>query len=490
MPRPVWLLHDTLLESAARCPRKVAIIDAGREVTYAELLASACGLAHALRARGIGTGDRVAIREENGVRAAAAVYGTLLSGAAFSLYHPDTKLDRLEYCLEDSGAKALVTSLPAPAGAEVVGDWEPAATAPAIDTLPVDLAALTYTSGSTGKPKGVMMPHRSMVFVAQSIASYLRLSEEDRIFNALPLSFNYGLYQLLMSVMLGTTLVLERSFLYPGQIIKVLTERAATVFPAVPTVFSTLLALHRRNGLTLPGITRVTNAGAALPASLVPELTALFPNALVFKMYGQTECTRISYLEPEELARRPRSVGKAIPGTSVYLLSEEGKPVAPGEVGILHVRGPHLMAGYWNRPDLSAETLRPGPLPGEQVLCTRDRFKMDAEGYLYFVGRTDDIIKSRGEKVSPVEVEDVLHKLPQVRAAAVVGIPDERLGEAICAYVVLASEGALGEREIRAHCEQHLEGYKVPQLVRFIDKLPVSSNGKVARRLLLETNKQ
>jgi acyl-coenzyme A synthetase/AMP-(fatty) acid ligase len=201
-------------------------------------------------------------------------------------------------------------------------------------------------------------------------------------------------------------------------------------------------------------------------------------------MYGLTECKRVAYLEPERVLEKPTSVGKAIPGTEVFLLSPDGGPVTPGETGILHVRGPHVMLGYWNQPELSASMLKPGRFPGERVLCTHDLFTMDADGDLYFVGRSDDIIKTRGEKVSPVEVENVLHRIPGVREAAVIGVPDEMLGEAIRAFVVLDDGVALTEQQVKRECMARLESFMVPRDVVFVPELPKTTTAKVSKRLL------
>jgi acyl-coenzyme A synthetase/AMP-(fatty) acid ligase len=203
-------------------------------------------------------------------------------------------------------------------------------------------------------------------------------------------------------------------------------------------------------------------------------------------MYGLTECKRVSYLEPELAELKPGSVGKAIPGTEVWLQSADGGPVPPGETGTLYVRGPHVMRGYWNRPELSARMLKPGPLPGEMVLCTQDQFRMDAEGFLYFVGRSDDIIKTRGEKVSPVEVENAMHTIDGIREVAVVGIDDELLGQAIRAYVVLEPGVALSGGQIRAQCIKRLENFMVPQQIVLCADLPRTATGKVSKKALLE----
>jgi acyl-coenzyme A synthetase/AMP-(fatty) acid ligase len=238
--------------------------------------------------------------------------------------------------------------------------------------------------------------------------------------------------------------------------------------------------------LRFKSVRRVTNTAAHLPDDFVPSLREIFPSALIYKMYGLTECKRVCYLEPELIDAKPGSVGKAMPGTEVFLLSEAGSPVPPGEVGILHVRGPHVMPGYWRQPELSADMLKPGRYPGERVLCTHDHFRMDDEGFLYFVGRTDDIIKTRGEKVSPIEVENALHSLPGIREAAVVGVPDELLGEAVAAYVVLLPGATLSEADVKRLCLNKLENFMAPKHVYFLNELPKTGSGKVRKKSLRE----
>jgi acyl-coenzyme A synthetase/AMP-(fatty) acid ligase len=213
-------------------------------------------------------------------------------------------------------------------------------------------------------------------------------------------------------------------------------------------------------------------------------LRAIFPNALIFAMYGLTECKRVCYLEPELIDQRPSSVGKAIPGTETILLSPDGEEVGPGQPGILYVRGPHVMAGYWRRPELTAEMLVDGPTPGERMLCTHDWFTKDEEGFLYFRGRSDDIIKTRGEKVSPLEVENVLVGIDGVREAAVIGVDDELLGQAIRAFVALDDGAELAEADVVAACRLRLESFMVPREVVILEDLPRTDTGKVRRKSL------
>jgi long-chain acyl-CoA synthetase len=508
------LLHDSLLAAADQAPDKTALIVDGERLTYAELLETSLRLAGCLQQLGLERGDRVIVYTDNSLPCVLSIFATLVAGGVFVVVNPQTKEDKLAYILNDSEATFLVTegsiarvaararedvpSLKATICAarpdeldgmlnleDLVSDSGPAPREPG--TIPLDLAALIYTSGSTGRPKGVMMTHQNMVFAAGSIAEYLRLGPEHRIIVVLPLAFDYGLYQLLMSARMKATLVLERSFVYPAQVLKRLEEEQATVFPGVPTVYSTLVSMHERSPLSFPSVERVTNTAATLPPSFHDRLHEIFPNALVFRMYGLTECKRVSYLEPELLELKPTSVGKAIPGTETVVLDEEGNPVQPGETGVLHVRGPHVMVGYWRQPELTAEMLKEGPLPGERMLCTHDHFTVDDEGFLYFVGRSDDIIKSRGEKVAPAEVENALYAIQGVREAAVIGVPDERLGEAIRAYVVLEEGSELTDRDVIAACRERLESFMVPSEVVLLDELPKTATGKIRKKGLLES---
>jgi long-chain acyl-CoA synthetase len=350
--------------------------------------------------------------------------------------------------------------------------------------LCVDLAAIVYTSGSTGLPKGVTLTHANMTFAAGSIVEYLEMDAADRVLCVVPLSFDYGLYQLLMCVQVGATLVLERGFAFPGRVVELLERERITGFPGVPTIFHVLTSLQGLAGRELPHLRFLTNTAAALSPATIAAIRATFPGARLYSMYGLTECKRVSWLPPEQLDVRPGSVGIPIPGTEAWVEDDEGRELPPGEVGELVVRGAHVMQGYWNDPEATAQRLRPGRWPWERVLATGDLFRADEQGFLYFVGRRDDIIKSRGEKVAPREVEDVLHAAPGVRAAAVVGIPDERLGQAIVAYVVLHDGAELQPAALRRHCAERLEDYMVPTRIELRDELPQTPNGKVDRRAL------
>jgi amino acid adenylation domain-containing protein len=512
------LLHDLLADSAAATPEAVALVFGGRRYTYREIDQRANTVAHSLQQRGIVRGDRVLVYADNGIETAIAFWAILKANAVAVIVHAQTKLEKLTYMLADTGARALITDAAhaavaavamrsAPqllmvvvAGLDALGqlehlprlvDWRdasepPSPVPPVRRSIDVDLAALIYTSGSTGEPKGVMLTHRNMLAAAASGSEYLGLERHDVILSVLPLAFSYGLYQMVTAFARGARLVLHRSFAFPTEVMKSAVEERVTGFPGVPTLFATLLGLSTT--FDLSSVRYVTNAGAALPVKYVRALRELMPNARIFSMYGQTECKRCTYLPPEDLERKPDSIGIAIPNTEVWVVDEQGERVGPGHVGELVIRGPHVMSGYWGKPELTAKKLRPGPIPGERVLYTGDLCRLDDEGYLYFVGRMDDVIKSRGEKVPPSEVESTILAIQGVREAAVIGVPDEILGASIKAFVVLEPGASLDEAAILRHCRDRLESFKVPSAVVMRTNLPRNGNGKVQKSELAHSN--
>ena len=505
------LLHQFLDLSASRHPDKCALICEGQRHTYREVADRTRALAQLMRERGIRRGDRVALFMDNSAEMVAAIFAVLRIGAVFMPVNPMTKRDKLAYMLNDARAAALIAHV------DLSGVWEPAlqecatvhtvvlagqveecravpayavgypsssATAqaePASETIDQDLAAIIYTSGSTGDPKGVMLTHLNMVSAANSVSSYLELDATDVIVCVLPLSFDYGLYQVLMSAKMGATLVLEASFAFPRKVLESMAREKVTVFPGVPTIFTTLIHMQGLDGFDLRSLRTITNTAAALSEEHIRRVRSLFPTARLFSMYGLTECKRVTYLPPEQLDIRPTSVGRGMPNEEVWLVDEEGRRLPNGHTGELVIRGSNVMRGYWEKPKETAERLRPGSLPGEMVLYSGDLFRTDDEGWLYFVARKDDIIKSRGEKVSPREVENAIYGLDGVLEAAVIGVDDELLGQAIKAFVVLKEGFTYSEREVIRHCLGHLENFMAPKFVEFVDDLPVTNTGKIRK---------
>jgi len=482
-------------------------------MTYREVDVAANRLAHALAEAGVQRGDRVTVLLENSAEAVVAIFGALKIGAAFMVLHPSTKPDKLALLLDDAAPCALVTQSTLVQGAlDVIAAssvacvvwaddrplpiqgrarsicWHELASCPAerpfCPAIDLDLAALIYTSGSTGQPKGVMVAHANMWSVASSINTYLMSAADDVILNVLPLAFGYGLYQIMLAFQVGARVILEKSFAYPAHVISLARQEGVTGLPGVPTLFALLLKYPDLLQRELPSLRYLTNAGAALHPSHILQLRSAFPWARLYSMYGQTECQRVCYLPPEEVDRRPASVGIAIPNTEVYIVGDDGRRLPAGEIGELVVRGSHVTRGYWRAPELTAERFRPGPFSGEMVLYTGDLFRMDEDGFLYFVARKDDVIKSRGEKVSPREVEAAVCELSGVAEAAVVGVPDPLLGQAILLVIVPREDVPITERDIRAHCARTLEDFMLPKHVRIVAELPRTANGKVDKQQL------
>lgn len=504
----VFLLQDYLTETTRRLPDKIALVCGQERVTFRDLEERSNALAHALVEGGVARGDRVIVFCENSVAACVGFWATLKANAVACVIHPQTRADKLAYYLEDSGASAILSQaslapalapalerarhleLAVIAGELAVAPKTPTLSwlkigarseAPARRCIDIDLAAIIYTSGSTGEPKGVMLTHRNMLTAASSVSEYLGSSEADVVLSVLPLSYSYGLYQLILACKVGARLVLERSFAYPAKVLATLEREGATTFPGTPMVFALMLEMQQIWNYDFSQVRCVTNAAAALPLKHVGALRLLFPQARIYSMYGLTECKRCTYLPPEDLERKPGSVGIPIPNTEAWVVDEADRRLGPNRVGELVIRGATVMRGYWRRPEATSRRLRPGPLPGEVVLYTGDLCQIDEEGYIYFVARMDDVIKTRGEKVSPKEVETALMDIRGVREAAVIGVPDPILGQAVKAFVVLEAGATLTEQELLRECQRRLEPFCVPKFIERVDALPKTTSGKIQK---------
>lgn len=508
------LLQQLLETTSDRLPEKTALVSGKVRLTWSEIEKQANRLARSLAAAGVKYGDRVVVLMDNSPETVISIFAILKADAVFVVLNPTLKSEKLAYILDNCRATALIThsgkwamaggpatstksiktaviaGAPVEAGSSslTVLSWNDAvekgdASIPPRKAIDIDLASLIYTSGTTGNPKGVMLTHRNMVSASTSITTYLENVEDDIILSVLPLSFDYGLYQAVMAAQFGGTLVLEKSFLFPYAVINLMKKEKVTGLPIVPTISAILLQIEKLKTESFPDLRYLTNTAAALPVSHILGLQEIFQGAAIYSMYGLTECKRVSYLPPSELKTRPGSVGRGMPNEQVYLVDKDDKVISEAGIpGELVVRGANVMKGYWELPEETARMLRPGPNPWETVLYTGDLFTMDAEGYLYFVSRKDDIIKSRGEKVSPKEVEVVLYEMPGILEAAVIGVEDEILGEAVKAFVVLNEGSANTEQEIIAWCMKHLEDFMVPKTVEFMDALPKTSSGKITKK--------
>lgn len=503
-PAAPAVLGAFLRDAARRRPDHVALVDGALSPTFADLHAAAAALAGRFVAAGVAPGDRVMALMGNSVAFAVVLWATQLARAGFVPLHPDTRADKLGWLIEDCTPRVLVAdaalwstvetacsgpgATPALFRADAAGIVGGDETAPPVDRVgeaePEDLAAIIYTSGSTGRPKGVTLTQRNMTTAARSVSRYLGYAEDERIYCAIPFTFDYGLHQLTMSALVGCTVLVEAGFSKPLLNLLRLVREKATAVPLVPTMAALIEPFATRFDFSAVRI--VTNTAAALPPRSIDAVRGMFPKARLFSMYGLTECHRCTYLDPAELDRRKASVGKAIPMTELWVVDEDGVAHHADATGELVIRGDTVMRGYWNNPEATARRLKPGPLPGETVLYTGDVCRLDAEGFVFFVGRTDDMLKVRGEKVAPLEIERVLLAYPQVALAAVIGLPDPVLGDRIAAYVEPIPGTAPTAAELRAFCAARLESHSCPRDVHVLDALPKSGNGKIDKLALRE----
>lgn len=469
-----------------------AVIERDRSVTYAALRERAQAIQAALLAAGAAPGDRVVILLERGADAAAAFFGVLATGAIAVVTTETLKPRQIEHVLEHSGARYLVTTSqflaqkPRPlhttaslVDLSTIGPAHPELQP--VGRIGSDVAQIVYTSGSTGLPKGVTVSHANVLAAAGTVVTYLGITATDRIASLLPLSFVYGMSQLLCAVQAGAALVVERSPL-PHQVVETLRAQGVTVLAAVPPLWMRLLRAPEFRDAPLPALRVLTNAGGHLPMELVRTLRRAQPDAQLFLMYGLTEVLRSTYLPPEEVDRRPGSIGRAIPGAEVYVLRDDGTPAAAGEIGELVHRGPTVTLGYWRDPDLTAQVFRPNPRQpagapdSERVVFSGDLVRTDEDGFLYFVSRKSRIIKTLGYRVGPDEIVSVLYASGEVSEAIVAGEPDDDRGERIVAYVVLADGGS--PERLRAFCRHELPRYMEPARIEVRDALPVLPSGK------------
>lgn len=502
-------IEDHLRQSAGRFGSKTALIAGETRLTYLELDLLSDRLAAGLVARGIREGDRVLMVAENSAEAVVAFFACWKTGAVPCPLHASIKQDKLRVIIDSTRPFAVLaqarfcgvadaalsatdhTVLNISFGAIPASGWLSYEAMVADDskaelrqqTDTEKLALLIHTSGSTGTPKGVMHSHASLLAACGSIVDYLENTSDDVVLSVLPVSFGYGITQILTMVMVGGTLVLEKSFAFPRKVLACLVETRATGFPIVPAMAALIAGMQDLTPSFLPDLRYITSAAAAMPPSTTLRLRELLSQTRLFLMYGQTECIRATYLSPDEADHRPLSVGRAIPGSRAYVVDEAGNPVPPDVAGELVIEGPHVMTGYWQ--DDMASVGKVTSVDGGRRLHTGDLFKTDQDGFLYFISRRDDIIKTRGEKVSPQEVERVLYALPGIREAAVAGVDDPVFGQLIRAYVALEPSAELSEKDILRHCALNLEDYMVPKSVEFRDALPKTSTGKI--RLTAET---
>jgi acyl-CoA ligase (AMP-forming) (exosortase A-associated) len=512
------LLHELLLarEKGAAADR-VAITHSGASLSYRELAVSVRAFAGGVSAAGLRRGDRVAIYLDKRPEFVIAAFGAAAAGGAFVPVNPLLKAEQVGYILRDCNVRVLVTSPERLALLEpvlsacpdlrqvvVVGarngaaatkqtvHWTDLLTAgprPAPTIIDTDMVAILYTSGSTGKPKGVVLSHRNMVAGAKSVAQYLENVEDDVLLAALPLSFDAGFSQLTTAFHAGARVVLI-NYLLPKDLVNALARERVTGLTAVPPLWIQLTQLPWPAGIA-DHLRYIANTGGRMPLETLKQLRARLPRTRPYLMYGLTEAFRATYLPPEEVERRPDSIGKAIPNTEILVLREDGTPCTPNEPGELVQRGALVAMGYWNDANKTAERFRslPGREPGfvlpEIAVFSGDTVRTDEEGFLYFIGRRDEMIKTSGYRVSPTEIEEVVYGTRAVGECAALGVPHPSLGQAIVVVATPPADRGLVEDELLAQCRERLPLYMVPARIVVRDgPLPRNPNGKIDRKLL------
>src|SRR5687768_2399780 len=516
------LLHELIFKSADRFPGKQALIHQKNRISYAALAEDINSAGVAMLALGLGRSERVAVYLEKRGETVIALFGAAAAGGVFVPVNPLLKPEQVAYILRDCNVRILVTSadrlkllapvLPQCHDLHAVMIAGPVEACPIISGLSVvswndalasgkgghlkphhsidgDMAAILYTSGSTGKPKGVVLSHRNMVAGAKSVAEYLKNASDDRILSVLPLSFDYGLSQLTTAFHVGATNVLM-NYLMPRDIIDTIAEEKITGLAAVPPLWIQLIQSNWPRDISLRYI---TNSGGAMPRATLDSLRNILPDTEVFLMYGLTEAFRSTFLPPGEVEVRPDSIGKAIPNAEVLVVRDDGSLCAAGEPGELVHRGALVSMGYWNDPEKTAERFK--PLPSRQsgltipelAVWSGDTVRMDEEGFLYFIGRRDEMIKTSGYRVSPTEVEEVIYGTELVGETAAVGVPHPVLGQAIVLIATPRTGSVLDQDALLAACKLHLPAFMLPSRIECREgNLPRNPNGKIDRKLLAQ----
>jgi acyl-CoA ligase (AMP-forming) (exosortase A-associated) len=510
-------LHQVLGQAASRRPESPALTIKDTTLSYRELWDEARAFGAGLRRIALGRAERVAIYLDKRIETVAAVFGSSAAGGAFVPVNPLLRPQQVGYILDDCSVRVLVTSADrltrlgdelkrCPSVEHVVvvpevgdaagehnfavhswGEFLDGGDAPDPDLIDLDLAAIFYTSGSTGKPKGVVLSHRNLIVGGESVSQYLGNNEDDCILAALPLSFDAGFSQLTTGFTVGAHVVLV-NYLMPGEVVRLCARHQVTGLTCVPPLWLQL-AEQVWPAEATRSMRYFANTGGRMPKATLGRLRAIFPDAKPYLMYGLTEAFRSTYLDPSEVDRRPDSIGKAIPNAEILVVREDGSPCDPGEEGELVHRGALVAMGYWNDAERTAERFKPVPnrdaaIPtSETAVFSGDLVRRDEEGFLYFVSRKDEMIKTSGYRVSPTEIEEVAYGTGLVSDAVALGVDDERLGQ----HIVLAvspANGRLEPDELLAELRRQLPLYMVPKHVVVRPSLPRSPNNKFDRNLI------
>lgn len=493
-------IEHELFRSADSRAEHAALEYGDRSWSFATLLRRAAGAARVVLDHGIHPGDRVVLCARKAPETVAALYGIWIAGGVAVPASAELRAAQLAHIIRHSEAKLVIADAQVLAELRASAEVLPATIAP-LDAFSLDAppmlnvllhggatrAAFLYTSGSTGLPKGIEISHDNLIAGARIVSTYLSITQDERVLSVLPFHFDYGLNQLLTTVRQGATLVLQRST-HPGAILRALNEQRITGLAGVPPLWVQLAGPGSPLETTaFPHLRYITNSGGAFPVDLLERFVATLKHSEIFLMYGLSEAFRSTFLPPSEVARRPTSMGKAIPETEIFVLDEHDRIAEPGTPGQLVHRGPTVALGYYNDVRATERAFRRDPLePGaaRKVVYSGDVVRRDDEGFLYFVGRHDQQLKRFGNRVSPEEVEIALQRSGLVELAIVGGEPDPVAGQAIIAHVVPASTRTTVEA-LDAYCRATMPRYLWPSRFELHGRFPLTSSGKVDRKVVL-----
>lgn len=496
------LIHNILEIQAKQRPDNPAVWDK-KWFSFSEINNAANQIANYLIGKGITRGERVAFLLENSFEYVAVYFGILKAGGVAVGLNTETTAEAITYLLENSDAAVLISSrsfkkhlvpikhilnsLRAVVLKGEVSDLEFAdslseivntgrSTAPSVRMIDIDIATIVYTSGSTGKPKGVVLTHLNLITNTRSIISYLELTDKDRMMVVLPFYYIYGLSLLNTHFAVGGSLVIDNRFVFPNVILDQMEKHAVTGFAGVPSTFAILLAKSNLKSRRFESLRYVTQAGGAMAPVLQKEVADVFAPAKLFVMYGATEASaRLSYLDPEWLDRKYGSIGKPIPNVDLFVADAHGREVAPGKKGEIVARGANIMQGYWKDSKETDQVLKHG------LYFTGDLGYMDDDGFLFISGRSKDMIKVGANRISAKEIEEYILEYENVLEVAVIGVPDEILGEAMDACVVLKKDDPDWQKKLVAFLKKKLPPMKVPTHYSLFKTLPKNSSGKIMK---------
>lgn len=511
--------HDLLIQSTLKYPKKVALELKDQVLTYQNLQQKTNQFAQQINKLSLKEGTRIGVYLPKQFEAVISYFGTSQSHNVFVPINSLLKGEQVDYILDNCDIKVLVTSLSRYQQLQTFFDnnknlehiiltdcsteetpkhcicWNEQ-----IDNSPIinssselkrnknDIVAILYTSGSTGNPKGVVLSHNNLLYGAKSVASYLENTQQDKLLAVLPFSFDYGLSQITTAFLVGASVVLME-YLLPRDVIKTVVKYKITGLAAVPPLWIQLADLEwpdeAKNCLRY-----WTNSGGAMPQATLKKLQNQLPNTLPFLMYGLTEAFRSTYLPPKEINKRPTSIGKAIPDATILVVNSDGNETKDNEEGELVHYGPHVSLGYWNAPEKTA--IRFKPLPDklaskygfDLAVWSGDTVTKDSEGFLYFVGRKDDMIKSSGYRISPSEIEDLIYQHESVAEVAAIGIKHDTLGQAIVLIIKPSNIEQFDSASLLKYCQKKLPNFMQPKSIQIKNSLPRNPNGKINRKAL------